>query len=84
MARDCLKQLDQWAYMNGNGVQLDFSRPRRRTDSGLIEASDRRLRQECLNESCFLSLEDARKKIEAWRLDCNREHPFSALGDLAH
>jgi putative transposase len=75
------KQLDQWAYLNG--VQLDFCRPGKPTDNGLIEAFNGRLRQECLNESWFLSLEDAREKIETWRLDYNRERPHSALGNLA-
>ena len=75
------KQLDQWAYLNG--VQLDFCRPGKPTDNGLIEAFNGRLRQECLNESWFLPLEDAREKIETWRLDYNRERPHSALGNLA-
>ena len=75
------KQLDQWAYLNS--VQLDFSRPGKPTDNGLIEAFNGRLRQECLNESWFLSLEDAREKIEAWRLDYNRERPHGALGNKA-
>ena len=75
------KQLDQWAYLNG--VQLDFCRPGKPTDNGLIEAFNGRLRQECLNESWFLSLDDAREKIETWRLDYNRERPHSALGNLA-
>lgn len=75
------KQLDQWAYLNG--VQLDFSRPGKPTDNGLIEAFNGRLRQECLNESWFLSLEDAQEKIEAWRMDYNRERPYGALGNMA-
>ena len=64
------KQLDQWAYLNG--VQLDFCRPGKPTDNGLMEVFNRRLRQECLNESRFLSLEGAREKIETWRLDYDR------------
>ena len=31
----------------------------------------------------FLSLDDAREKIEAWRQDYNRERPYGALGNLA-
>ena len=38
-----------------------------------------RLRQECLNEHWFLSLADARSKIEAWRRFYNEERPHSAL-----
>ncbi len=56
------KRLDQWAYLNN--VTLDFSRPGKPTDNGLIEAFNGRLRQECLNESWFLSLKDAKEKVE--------------------
>ena len=75
------KALDQWAYLNG--VQLDFSRPGKPTDNGLIEAFNGRLRQECLNESWFLSLDDARGKVESWRQQYNKERPHRALGNLA-
>ena len=75
------KALDQWAYLNS--VKLDFSRPGKPTDNGLIEAFNGRLRQECLNESWFLSLEDAREKVESWRQQYNRERPHSALGNMA-
>lgn len=40
-----------------------------------------RFRQECLNEHWFLSLDDARDKVEAWRRDYNEERPHSALGN---
>jgi len=73
------KALDQWAYLNG--VKLDFSRPGKPTDNGLIEAFNGRLRQECLNESWFLSLDDAREKVEAWRQQYNKERPHQALGN---
>ena len=70
-----------WAYLNG--VELDFSRPGKPTDNAMIEAFNARLRAECLNESWFLSLEDAREKIEGWRRHYNGERPHSALGNLA-
>src|SRR5262249_20414441 len=41
-----------------------------------------RLRDGCLNVHQFVSLEDAREKIEAWRLDYNQQRPHSALGHL--
>ena len=75
------KALDQWAYLNE--VELDFSRPGKPTDNGLIEAFNGRLRQEFLNESWFLSLEDAREKVEAWRQQYNKERPHGALGNLS-
>ena len=36
----------------------------------------------CLNASWFMSLADARERIEAWRIDYNTERPHSALGHL--
>ena len=75
------KRLDQWAYLKG--VQLDFSRRGRPTDNGLIEAFNGRLRAECLNENWFLSMDDARAKVESWRRHYNGERPHSAFGYLA-
>ncbi len=48
-----------------------------------IRVDNGRLRQECLNESWFLSLEDAREKVEAWRQEYNRERPHGALKNLS-
>lgn len=75
------KVVDQWAYLNS--VDLDFSRPGKPTDNAFIEAFNGRLREECLNENWFLSLEDARHKVEAWREEYNRRRPHSALGNLS-
>ena len=75
------KRLDQWAYFNR--VDLDFIRPGKPSDNGIIEAFNGRLRQECLNESWFLSLEDARQKVEAWRQEYNKERPHGALGNVS-
>ena len=74
------RMLDQWAYLNG--VEIDFSRPGKPTDNGHIEAFNSRLRAECLNASWFLSLADARDRIEEWRRHYNEERPHSALGNL--
>ena len=73
--------LDQWAHWNK--VELDFSRPGKPTDNAFIEAFNSRLRQECLNATWFLSLADAREKIEAWRKDYNEQRPHSALGNMS-
>jgi len=71
------KDLDRWAYWNK--VELDFSRPGTPSDNAFIEAFNSRFRQECLNEHWFLSLEDARQKIETWRVEYNSQRPNSAL-----
>lgn len=60
------RALDQWAY--ANEVRLNFSRPGKPTDNGVIEAFNGRVRAECLNEHWFLSLDDARVKVQSWRV----------------
>ena len=74
--------LDLWAYLNG--VEVDFSRPGKPTDNAFIKRFNARVRDECLNEIWFLSLEDSREKIDAWRRwRYNAERPHRALGNLA-
>ena len=74
------KVLDRWAYEHG--VTLDFSRPGKPTDNAYVESFNGRLRDECLNVNWFLSLEDARGKIEAWRRHYNGNCPHTALGKM--
>lgn len=71
------KAMDRWAYENG--VELDFSRPGTPTDNAKVESFNGRFRQECLNAHWFLSLDDAKSKIEAWRGYYNEARPHSAL-----
>ena len=69
------RDLDLWAYVKG--VTLDFSRPGKPTDNAFIEAFNGRLRAECLNAHWFMTLADAREKLEDWRNYYNpaSEHP---------
>jgi putative transposase len=71
------KTLDAWAHHND--VKLDFSRPGKPTDNAFIESFNGRLRQECLNQNWFTSLDDARQIVEAWRQDYNQLRPHSSL-----
>ncbi|MCS4280371.1 transposase InsO family protein [Stenotrophomonas rhizophila] len=48
---------------------MDYYRPGTPTDNPFIESFDGSLRDECLNMHWFLSLDDARQKIESWRVD---------------
>ena len=73
------RALEDWAYHRG--VALDFIHPGKPVQNVHIESFNGRLRDECLNVHQFVSLEDARQKIEAWRLDDN-QRPHSALGHL--
>jgi len=71
------RALDAWAYFNK--VKLDYSRPGTPTDNAYVESFNGSFRDECLNVNWFMSLEDARDKIERWRMDYNEFRPHSAL-----
>ena len=73
--------MDQWGYEHG--VRLQFIAPGKPIQNAIIESFNSRLREECLNEHAFVSLDDARRKIEHWRIQYNRERPHSSLGYLA-
>ena len=73
------RDLDLWAY--AKGVTLDFSRPGKPTDNAFIEAFNGRFRIECLNTHWFLTLADAREKLEEWRRYYNEDRPHGAIGN---
>lgn len=72
--------LDKWAYEHG--VTMDFSRPGKPMDNAMIESFNGSFRDECLNVNWFLSIDDAREKIEMWREEYNEFRPHSSLGGL--
>lgn len=74
------KALEDWAYQRG--IKLDFTHPGKPTENGHIESINGRLRDECLNVTQFVSLDDARYQIEEWRNDYNATRPHSSLGNL--
>ena len=61
-------------------ITLDFSRPGKPTDNGFIEAFNSKLRAKFLNTHSFMSLADAREKLEHWRRDYDEVRPHSAIG----
>jgi putative transposase len=72
--------MDLWAYHHG--VQIDFSRPGKPTDNSFVESFNGSFRDECLNVHWFESLEEAREKIETWRIDYNDSRPHQGLKDM--
>jgi putative transposase len=51
-------------------------------DNAMIESFNSSFRDECFNVNWFLSMEDAREKIEKRRKDYNEFRQHSSLGDL--
>lgn len=72
------KALDQWA--GGHGVTLRFIDPGKPVQNAVCESFNGRLRDECLNQHWFLTLNDAKTILEQWRIDYNHIRPHGALG----
>lgn len=71
---------DLWAYHHKS--QIDFSRPGRPTDNCFVETFNGSLRDECLNVHWFETIDEARAKIEAWRVEYNESRPHQSLKEL--
>ena len=74
------KVLDEWAYRCG--VKLNFIRPGKPIENAYAESFIGRLRDECLNENWFVTLDHARELIENWRIDYNEGRPHTSLEGL--
>jgi putative transposase len=72
------RAVDQGAY--AHGVALHFIDPGKQVQNAFIESFNGKFRDECLNQNWFVSLDDARRMIEACRLDYNSVRPHSSLG----
>ena len=52
-------------------MRIDFIAPGKPTQNPYVESFNGKLRDECLNEHWFTSVEDARRILNAWRRDYN-------------
>lgn len=64
-------------------MTLDVNRLGRPIGNGFIKSFDGGVRAESRSENCFLSLENGKEKIEAWRVDYIEQRPHSVSGNLA-
>ena len=62
------------------GVEWHDIAPGRPMRNGFVESFNGRFRDECLNETLFSSLAQARAAIASWQKDYNLNRPHSALG----
>ena len=71
--------LDVWAHQQS--VKLHFIEPGKPVQNAFIESFNGKMRDECLNEHWFVSMTEARQRIESWRQDYNEVRPHSSLGN---
>ena len=70
------------AWSEERGVRLEFIQPGKPVQNAYVESFNGRLRDECLNANWFISVKEARQKIETWRHDYNQQRPHSSLNYL--
>ena len=72
-------------------IEIQLESFRRFIDEGLnelfdeispIESFNGKFRDECLNEHWFVTMTQARRIIEAWRIEYNTERTHSSLGNI--
>jgi len=61
-------------------VEWHYIAPGKPMQNGYIESFNGRMRDELLNESLFIDLDQARQLIAAWASDYNIARPHSSLG----
>ena len=69
-------------WQEERSVEWHYIAPGKPTQNGFIESFNGRLRDECLNEHLFTNLVEARRIIEAWKIDYNTRRPHSSLDGL--
>jgi putative transposase len=69
------------AWSKAAGVDWHYIQPGKPQQNAFVESFIGRLRDECLNETLFSSLAEARSTLAAWRDDYNRVRPHSALAN---
>jgi len=70
------------AWQQEHSVEWHYIAPGKPMQNGFVESFNGRLRDECLNEHLFTNLSEARRIIEAWRIDYNTNRPHSSLDGL--
>ena len=74
------RHFDAWAYFRK--IDLDFIRPGKPPENAFIESFYGRSRDECLSQTWFTDLDDARAAMAAWARDYNESRPHTSLGGL--
>lgn len=72
------KAIERWAAEKG--VVFEYITPGRPMENGFIESFNGKFREECLDQNSFRNISEAKKIIELWRQDYNKERPHSSLG----
>ena len=69
-------------WCQNTGIEWHYIAPGKPQQNGFIESFNGSFRDECLNETLFSSLAQARQDITEWKEDYNSQRPHSSLGNI--
>ncbi len=69
-------------WVQETGLDWHYIAPGKPTQNAFIESFNGKLRDECLNENLFSSLDDDKGVLEDWKEDYNHQRPHSSLGNM--
>ena len=69
-------------WCQDTGIEWHYIAPGKPMQNGFVESFNGSFRDECLNETLFSSLAEARKQITTWKEDYNNHRPHSSLGNI--
>lgn len=67
------------SWCRARNVNWHYVQPGKPQQNGSIESFNGKLRDECLNENLFMTLEEAKEIVERWRVKYNTQRPHSSL-----
>jgi len=69
-------------WCQDTSVEWHYIAPGKPQQNGFVESFNGSFRDECLNETLFSSLSQARDQIIEWKEDYNSQRPHSSLGNI--
>ena len=69
-------------FCQDTNINWHYIAPGKPMQNAFVESFNGSFRDECLNETLFSSLSEARIEIEAWKQDYNTQRPHSSLDNL--
>ncbi len=69
-------------FCQDTNINWHYIAPGKPMQNALVESFNGSFRDECLNETLFSSLSEARAEIEAWKYDYNTQRPHLSLDNL--
>lgn len=69
------------SWCESKRIEVRYISPGKPVMNAFIESFNGRIRDECLNQSVFVDIETAKRKIEEWRANYNNIRLHSSLGN---